>query len=476
MNIAFVSSEVFPFSKTGGLADVSGALPKALTQNGLKVAVFSPLYKTINRDNLQVVNNLDVGFNGNIINTNIYKTVEEQTEFYFIENDEYYDRDYLYGIGANDYKDNVLRFGFFSKAVMEALKILDYKVDIIHSNDWQSALVSVYLKLFYKESFQNTKTVFTVHNLGYQGVFDKSYISNLGLPWDIFSLDGLEFYDKLNFLKGGIVFTDALTTVSKTYSKEIQTPDYGFGLDGLLKKFSYKLSGIVNGIDIEVWNPKTDKLINYNFDYSNIDIKKKNKKSLQNALGLREIDIPLFGIVSRLAAQKGIDILSQSIRDLLKSGVNAQFVLLGNGEKNIEDELLNLSKTYPQNISLNLKFDEPLAHKIYASSDFFVMPSKYEPCGLGQMIAYRYGTLPIVRATGGLKDTVKNYSPKSKNSTGFVFEKYDANELSKTINKAVKLYSQKSELERLIKNVMQLDYSWKNQSQEYIKLYKKIHG
>lgn len=474
MNVVLASSEVFPFSKTGGLADVAGALPKALVANGLTVSVFSPLYKSIDKINLNLSLNLNVDFNSQSINTNIYNTSKDGCDFYFIENEEYFNRDQLYGVGAVDYEDNALRFGFFSKAVLESLKALKIKPDIIHSNDWQSALINVYLKLFYKDIFAQTKTVFTIHNLGYQGVFDKSYMNNLGLPWDIFALDGLEFYDKINFLKGGIVFADAINTVSKTYAKEIQTSENGFGLDGLLKKFSYKLSGIINGIDTEVWDPKTDKFLDYSFD--NPKDKIKNKKALQKALGLPVGELAVFGVVSRLAAQKGMDIFAQSVKKLLQSNVNAQFIILGSGEKDIEDALVELAHTYTDKVSFNLKFDEPLAHKIYASSDFFVMPSKYEPCGLGQMIAYRYGTLPIIRSTGGLKDTVKNYSAKTKNPTGFAFENYDYTELVKTIKKAIDLFDKEAERLKIAQYVMSLDYSWKNQAKEYIKLYKKIYG
>jgi starch synthase len=474
MNIVLASSEVFPFSKTGGLADVAGALPKALVQNGLKVSVFSPLYKSIDKTHLTLANNVDIGFDNRTINTNIYKTSIDACYFYFVENEEYFNRDHLYGIGAQDYEDNALRFGFFSKAILDSLKALGIKPDVLHSNDWQSALVNVYLKLFYKETFPNTKTVFTIHNLGYQGVFDKYYMNNLGLPWELFTIDGLEYYDKINFLKGGIVFADAVTTVSKTYAQEIQTPEYGFGLDGLLRKFSYKLSGIVNGIDVDVWDPKTDKFIDYNFNDPKDKI--KNKTAIQKLLNLPTKNVPVFGIVSRLAAQKGMDIFSKSIKELLESHTDAQFIILGSGENDIEESLMQISNIYKDKVSLNLKFDEPLAHKIYASSDFFVMPSKYEPCGLGQMIAYRYGTLPIVRATGGLKDTVKNYSNRVKNPTGFVFEKYDSQELIKTLKKAINLFNKKDELLKIAQYVMQLDYSWKNQAKEYIKLYKKIYG
>jgi starch synthase len=475
MNIVLASSEVFPFSKTGGLADVAGALPKALVQNGLKVSVFSPLYKSIDKTLLTLANNVGIGFDNRTINTNIYKTSIDACDFYFVENEEYFNRDHLYGIGAQDYEDNALRFGFFSKAILDSLKALGIKPDVLHSNDWQSALVNVYLKLFYKEAFPNTKTVFTIHNLGYQGVFDKYYMNNLDLPWELFTIDGLEYYDKVNFLKGGIVFADAVTTVSKTYAQEIQTPEYGFGLDGLLRKFSYKLSGIVNGIDVDVWDPKTDKFIDYNFNDPKDKI--KNKTAIQKLLNLPTKNVPVFGIVSRLAAQKGMDIFSKSIKELLESHTDAQFIILGSGENDIEESLMQISNIYKDKVSLNLKFDEPLAHKIYASSDFFVMPSKYEPCGLGQMIAYRYGTLPIVRATGGLKDTVKNYSNRVKKPTGFVFEKYDSQELTKTLKKAIDLFNnKKDELLKIAQHVMQLDYSWKNQAKEYIKLYKKIYG
>jgi len=478
MRLCFISSEVFPFSKTGGLADVSGALPKALAKKGVDVCVLTPKYKSVNKFDLKELYraSLKIGSRSEEYTLYEYKNSNNHLIYYFIGNDHYFNRDNLYGEGTQDYIDNAERFSLFSYAALDILKKMDFQPDIIHTNDWQSALVNIYLKLYYKNDdfFKNSNTILTIHNIGYQGIFDKNKMQTLNLPWDIFNIDGIEFYNQINLLKGGIIFADAVTTVSKTYSQEIQTEEYGARLDGVLKKFSYKLSGIVNGLDYDVWNPKTDKFIKFPYDENNISGKYENKKALQKELKLDYTNVPLFGMVSRLASQKGVDLATAAIEKILKKYTDAEFAILGTGDKELEKKLKEMAKKYKKKIAAIIGFDEGLAHRIYAGSDFFMMPSKYEPCGLGQMIAYRYGAIPIVRATGGLKDTVENYDMVSQKGSGFVFEKYDSSELFETVLKAKALFSRKNEIESLVKKVMRFDYSWDNQATEYIKLYKNV--
>lgn len=478
MKLCFISSEVFPFSKTGGLADVSGALPKALAKKGIETQVLTPRYKSVNKFDLKELyrTSLKIGSRQEEYILYEYKDGNDHLMHYFIGNDRYFNRDNLYGEGSKDYTDNAERFSLFSYAALDVLKKMGFQPDIIHTNDWQSALVNIYLKLYYKNDdlFKNSNTILTIHNIGYQGIFNKDKMQTLNLPQDIFNIDGVEFYNQINLLKGGIIFADAVTTVSKTYSQEIQTEEYGASLDGVLRKFSYKLTGIVNGLDYDVWNPKTDRFIKFPYSEKNISGKYENKKALQKELKLDYANMPLFGMVSRLASQKGVDLVAAAIEKILKKHTDAEFVILGTGDKELEKNLKNMAKKYKEKIAVIIDFDEGLAHRIYAGSDFFMMPSKYEPCGLGQMIAYRYGTIPIVRATGGLKDTVKNYDLVSQKGSGFVFEKYDSSELFEAILKAKILFNKKNDMKSLAEKVMRFDYSWGNQANEYIKLYENV--
>lgn len=478
MRLCFISSEVFPFSKTGGLADVSGALPKALAKKGVDVCVFTPKYKSVNKFEPKELyrTSLKVGSREEEYILYEYKNSNNHLTYYFIGNDHYFNRNNLYGEGSQDYIDNAERFSLFSYAVLDILKKMRFQPDIVHTNDWQTALVDIYLKLYYKSDdfFKNSNIMLTIHNIGYQGIFNKNKMQTLNLPWGIFNIDGVEFYNQINLLKGGIIFADTVTTVSKTYSQEIQTKEYGARLDGVLRKFSNKLTGIVNGLDYDVWNPKTDQFIEFPYTEKNISGKYENKKALQKELKLGYKNVPLFGMVSRLASQKGVDIATTAIENILKEHMDAEFVILGTGDKELEKKLEETAKKYKEKIAVVIGFDEGLAHRIYAGSDFFLMPSKYEPCGLGQMIAYRYGAVPIVRATGGLKDTVEDYDNINQKGSGFVFEKYDSSELLKTILKAMALFSKKNEMESLAKKVMRFDYSWDNQASEYVKLYENI--
>jgi len=458
MKIAMVASEVVPFAKTGGLADVAGALPLALEELKQEVIVVMPRYKAIQ----------DSKFNINRYKDDMsYSIIGKGVKVYFIENDGYFSRDGLYGDKNGDYPDNLDRFSFYCKRTLGFLKELNFKPDIIHCHDWQSCLVPIYLKNMYAQDafFKKTRTVLTIHNIGYQGLFPKEEFPKLGLDWKLFNMEMLEFYNKINILKGGMVFCDIINTVSPTYSKEIQTKEFGFGLDGVLNKRQDSLFGIINGLDYRIWDPQTDKFIAQNYSVNNIAAKKADKSELQKISGLPSKEgVPLIGIVSRLAQQKGFDILAEGIDEICNMGL--QLVILGTGDAKYHELLGDMVKKYPKVISLALKFDDVLAHKIYAGSDIFLMPSRYEPCGLGQMISLRYGTIPLVFKTGGLADTVNE-------ENGFVFDKYSSTDLIATIKKAIKAYSSKAKWFKLVKKAMQCDFSWDESARQYIKLYEK---
>lgn len=458
MRIAMCASEVVPFAKTGGLADVAGALPFALEQKGQEVIIIMPKYKSI-QDSKFNLKKLKAGVS--------YTTIGKNIKVYFIENDNYFNRDALYGDKTGDYSDNLDRFSFYCTQSLELLKEIKFKADIIHCHDWQSCLVPVYLKTKYSKDpfFAKTRTVLTIHNIGYQGLFSKDQFPKLGLDWGYFNMDMLEFYDKINILKGGMVFADLINTVSPTYSREIQTKEFGFGLEGVLLKRKNDVYGILNGLDYSIWNPQTDKFIAEKYSLKDMDGKKTDKKDLQEICNLpAKANIPLCGIVSRLAEQKGFDILAEAIDILCK--MELQIVILGTGDIKYHQLLEETVKKYPKIISLHLKFDDALAHKIYAGSDIFLMPSKYEPCGLGQLISLRYGTIPLVFKTGGLADTVNSHN-------GFVFDEYSSKALIKTIESALIKFGNKNKWSDLMQRAMKCDFSWDEQSGEYISLYEK---
>lgn len=456
MKIAMCASEVVPFAKTGGLADVCGALPLALEEQNQEVIIIMPRYKAI-QDSKFTITRLKDDISYSVIGKNI--------KVYFVENDKYFFRDSLYVDKFGDYKDNLERFSYFCKRAIDLLKEINYKADIIHIHDWQASLVPVYLKNLYKTDafYQNMATLLTIHNIGYQGLFPKEEFLKLGLSWSLFDIEGLEFYGKINLLKGGIEFSDILNTVSPSYSKEIQTKEFGFGLEGVLGKRRNLLFGILNGLDYNIWNPKTDKFIAKNFSLKDITNKSKDKEDLQKFCKLPiNKDIPLLGMVSRLAQHKGFDILAEGIEKICK--MDLQIVILGTGDLKYHQLLTKIMKKYPEVISLHLKFDDPLAHKIYAGSDIFVMPSQYEPCGLGQLISLRYGTIPLVFKTGGLADTVNK-------DNGFVFDKYTKEELIKTIKTVTKAFQDKLTWDQLVHRALECDFSWGKSAKQYIKLY-----
>jgi starch synthase len=458
MKIAMVASEVVPFAKTGGLADVAGALPLALEYCGHEIIIIMPAYKCITEAKLKITR-VSKDITSAVVGKNI--------KVFFIENKNYFYREGLYGDKHGDYPDNLERFIYFCQRTVTLLKDINFCADILHLHDWQASLAAVYLKKLHADDpfYKRTKTILTLHNIGYQGIFPREEFPKLGLDWELFNIDGFEFYNKINLLKGGIVFADLINTVSQTYAQEIQTKELGFGLEGLLRKRKEDLSGIINGVDYSVWDPLTDKFIIENYSLADLENKAFNKEDLQRTCGLAvDKNVPVLGIVSRLAQQKGLDILVEGLSDLLQ--MNVQLVILGAGDLKYQEALREIAQKFPRAVSLNLKFDDPLAHKIYAGSDIFLMPSKYEPCGLGQLISLRYGTIPVVFRTGGLADTI------NKNN-GFIFSQYTKTELLKAINKAVAAFKNKKKWSSLVNHAMECNFSWKVSADKYVQLYAK---
>ena len=447
------SSEVVPFAKTGGLADVAGALPLALEALGVDARVIMPKYGSIK-----------AGGDSAIIGKNV--------KVYFVANDGYFSRPELYGDKIGDYADNLERFSFFSKEVFNTLKRENFKPDIIHCNDWQTALVPVYLNTLYKYDpfFSGIKTVFTIHNLAYQGLFAQEEFQKTGLSQSLFNMRCFEFYGKVNLMKAGIVYADMINTVSPTYAEEIQTKEFGCGLEGVIAERRDRLAGILNGIDYKLWDPATDNRIFKKYSIDNPAGKYVNKEKLQAESGLKvNRNTPLIGTISRLADQKGFDLIADIIDKVLKMDV--QFILLGTGDRKYHVLFEKIQNDYGRNAAIYLKFDAILAQKIYAGSDMFLMPSRYEPCGLGQLISFKYGTVPIIRQTGGLKDSVDEFDPSTGEGSGFTFTAYDSGKLLAAIKKAVLVYGNKNAWPALVKKVMGYDYSWKRSARDYMDLY-----
>lgn len=475
MKVLYVAAEAVPFAKTGGLADVAGSLPKALKEDGVDVRVIMPKFGKIPqeyRDNMEHVydGELNVAWRSKFVGLDKYEL--DGVTYYFVDNEEYFNREGFYG-----YDDDAERFSFFCRAVLNLLPAMDFWPDVINTNDWHAGLVNVFLKLEHMgdERYEKIKTVYTIHNLKYQGVFPKNVMSDvLGLDWKYFNNGDLEFYDAVNFMKGGIIYADHVTTVSRTYANEIQYPYFGEHLDGLLRSRQNDLTGIVNGIDYDAYNPATDKMIFKNYDDTTLDRKHDNKTELQNRLGLPvDRHVPLVAIVSRLVEPKGMDLIVRMMDEILQHE-NIQLVVLGTGEKRYEDWFKGLAWRYPKKVSTNIYFSNELAHRIYASSDIFLMPSNYEPCGIGQLIALRYGTIPVVRLTGGLRDTVTQYDKYTREGNGFVFENYNAHEMMYSLKRAISAYENYEIWHTIQENAVHSDFSWKNSAKEYEALYEEL--
>ncbi len=476
MKVLFAVSEAAPFAKTGGLADVSGSLPPAIAALGHDVRVVIPRYRQVDRNRFKLKHlstfNVPLGTweeRCDILEGRMGGTVT----VYFIDKDIYFDRPELYGTAQADYRDNAERFIFFSRAILELCRAVNFTPDIIHCNDWQTGLVPLYLKKIYRdrEQLRRTKTVFTVHNLGYQGRFWHWDMRLTGLGWDEFTPEGIEFWGGMNFLKAGLVYADSITTVSRTYSREIQTREYGHGLEGVLVNRAADLYGIVNGIDFQEWDPGHDRAIPRTFSRSRLAGKAACKKALQGLIGLPATNDPLIGMVTRLADQKGLDILTEALPEIMS--LDVQLVILGSGDEKYHRLLTDAARRYPGQLIVLLRYDEMLAKNIYAGCDMFLMPSRYEPCGLGQMNALRYGTVPVVRKTGGLSDTVSDYDPRRGTGTGFLFEEYSAAELVDGLRRGLEVYGDPARWKRLVQNGMKQNFSWENSAKEYVKVYRK---
>jgi len=476
MHIAFVASEGVPFSKTGGLADVVGALPRALAAQGHQISVYLPRYRqTKLTDPQTVVRSITVPYDDEYRFCSLVRAGSSGgVRYHFVEYPPYFDREGLYGTPVGDYPDNAERFAMFSRAVIEASKILDVP-QVFHCHDWQSALVPVMLRSLYAEdpAFRDVGTVFTIHNMGYQGLFPAEILPLLMLPWDLFTISKMEFFGQVNFLKGALAFSDYITTVSKKYSQEIQTTEYGFGLEGVLRDRAATVTGILNGVDYDEWSPESDKFTTAKYSPADLTGKAKDKQDLLATFGIKNADakLPVIGIVSRFAAQKGFDLIAQIMDRMAREDMI--LVVLGTGDKEYEEMLLRLQKQFPQKIAVKVAYDNAIAHKIEAGADMFLMPSRYEPCGLNQIYSLKYGTVPIVRATGGLDDTIESWDARTGKGTGFKFYEYNGESLLLTIRAALQAFRDEASWQVLMRNGMSRDFSWGASAKEYLKVYER---
>lgn len=478
LSIVIASAEAYPYVKVGGLGDVVGALPREFTKMGHKVTLFLPLYRTIDIDRFGIkpvknVKPIPVDMAGRTEWMRPF-SCEDKTGFklYFIENSNYFSRDGVYTDPKTGraYPDDGERWTFFARGIIEAIKALSLSPDVVHCNDYQTALVPVYIKE--QGILPDTRTIFSIHNIGYQGKYDPSILSFIGVGKNRFyPMSPFEFYGRVNFMKLGIEYADRITTVSPTYAEEIKTPEYGYGLEGLLSKYSHKLSGILNGIDYDIW--KTENNPNLPFSYTSEDLsgKRMNKLELIKELGLPKeaLDLPMLGIITRLAPQKGIDILEEIFPRLMMRDIT--FVLLGTGEPNYEEFFEKMALSFPKKVSANIRFDIGLSHRILAGSDILLIPSRYEPCGLTQMFAMHYGTVPVARKTGGLTDTITDFTENPESGTGFLFEEYDPEALLKAINRAITVFEDYPTWRKIMIRGMRKDFSWHQSAKIYTQLY-----
>lgn len=469
MNILFAASEAVPYAASGGLADVTGSLPKAISAKGHNCAVVIPLYKSISaeqREEMEFVTNLTVDVSWRKQYCGIFTAEKNGITYYFIDNEYYFNRDGLYG-----FYDDCERFVFFDRAVLEMLKHISFKPDIISCNDWQTALIPVYFQLYYKyqQGYDKIKIAFTIHNIEYQGRYGKEVLDELmGIPH--YNSGLLEYDGYINMLKGAIETSDKIITVSPSYARELLDPWYAYGLDRILVTKQHKMKGILNGIDVDIYDPEKDPFIAWRFSKNDLSGKTKCKEALLAELGLPIDDEPVIGIVTRFVKHKGIDLIRCVFDQIVKSGM--KFAVLGSGEKIYEDFFLEMGKRYPERVSVTTGFIPELSRKIYAGSDMFLMPSMSEPCGLAQMIAMRYGTIPIVRETGGLRDTVHDNG--GENGNGFTFATYNADDMLDAVGRAKKNHGNSSEWKKLVIRAMNCDYSWSASAKEYIDTFEEL--
>lgn len=474
MKVLFATSEAGPFMRTGGLGDVSQALPQALTKEKQDVRVIMPLYdgiKDIYRQTMQFLGSKVVTLGWRQQYAGVFFYEYEGVKYYFVDNEYYFKRFGIYG-----HYDDGERFAFFSRAVLDILPLIDFAPDIIHCNDWQTGLIPVYLDAFYRgdDRYANIRTVMTIHNIEFQGSMDRSCISDVfGIPASHASK--VEYNNAANMLKAGIEASHAVTTVSRTYAEEILNPYFAYGLEDILSKRSYKIRGILNGIDTDMYNPSKDEALVAKYTLKTVSKKAADKKMLQELVNLPVAgDKPLIGMVTRLTNQKGLDLVMEVLEEILS--MDLQMVVLGTGDWKYETALNEMSRRYSNKLAVIINFSKDIASKIYAGSDMFLMPSKFEPCGLSQMIAMRYGSVPIVRETGGLKDTVPAFNPTDLTGRGFTFKTYNAYDMLDAVRRAVGTYYNKAEWSAVVSNDMKGDYSWKSSAKEYIKLYNEIRG
>jgi starch synthase len=463
MKVAFITSEVVPFSKTGGLADVAGALPIALAELGVDVSVFSPYYASVKKFPTQQLPNLITVPMGPRTE---WGAVRRGGPFYFIEHDVFYNRAGLYGDGGGDYKDNLFRFVFLMRGALDFLAQTGAP-DILHAHDWQAGLVPLYARTLYANAFPKTRSVFTIHNLAYQGRFWKELLPYTGLAWNHFTFLDLEMHDQINFMKGGLVHADAITTVSPTYAHEVQHPVHGWGLDGVLRDRSFRLHGILNGVDYNEWNPSSDPHIAVKYSAKSMEGKAACKAALQKRCGLPvRADVPVLSLVGRLAEQKGIDLFVQGADGLLHHDL--QIVVLGSGEARLQNAVQSLPWRHRGKVSVYVAFDNAFAHQIMAGSDLLLVPSRYEPCGLTQLYALRYGTVPVVRTTGGLVDTVQH------GVTGFRFDHYAPDSMQWAVGEAVGAFRDHARWAKIQSAGMSRDFSWDASARKYLGLYRTL--
>ena len=469
-----IASEALPFAKTGGLADVLGALPVALARLGHEVDVVMPRYRGITAG--EPSGAVTVRLGGQVADAQIRIADAGRVRTIFVDHPPYFDRDYLYGDAGQDYPDNPERFAFLSLAALEWAGSSPHRFDVVHGHDWQSGLAPVLLRNGYAPAtLASTPAVFTIHNLAYQGVFDASWLTRLGFGWSLMRIDALEYWGRISYLKGGIMFSRMITTVSPRYAREIQTPEFGFGFDGILGHRADDLVGILNGIEYDRWDPARDPYLPEPFDATSLAGKLAAKRIVLETFGMPAGEAglarPLVGLISRLVDQKGFDLIAEIADELPK--LDASFVLLGSGDRRYEDLWLGLASRHPDRIGATIGFDESLAHRIEGGADLFLMPSRFEPCGLNQMYSLRYGTVPVVRAVGGLYDTVRNFDPRTGEGTGFSFDEYSAQALLDTLQWALGVYRDRETWRRIQQAGMTQDFSWDASARQYVKVYER---
>lgn len=474
MKVLIASSEAAPFVKTGGLADVTGSLLKEFRKSGRDASMIIPLYDEVRKkSNLSSTGvTIKVPLGGRVLDGEVFASGKSaDPEAFFIACDELYGRPELYGTAEGDYPDNARRFIFFSRGVLETCIVMNLRPDVIHCNDWQTGMIPLYLKTIYKghSPLERTATLYTIHNMGYAGLFSAADMKFTGLGMEYFTPERLEYYGKLNFMKAGILYADIINSVSMTYAQEILQKESGFGLDGVLRTRKKDLYGVLNGIDYTEWDPSRDGHLPHPYTPGTLPGKQECKKELMRKTGLKNVRRPLLGIVSRLASQKGPELIIESLEEFFRLGVN--LAILGKGEDSYQKILSRAAEKNSGRMFVNIGFEESLAHLIYAGSDFFLMPSKYEPCGLGQLIAMKYGSIPVARRTGGLADTVKDYNHVEAEGTGFLFTDYSAAALQDAVKRALCVYTDKKKMRKLIADAMKSDFSWGASAGRYLELY-----